>query len=645
MKKVFGFLALLSVLFLAICLNVHGIKAAGLSFTRTEVLAQQEICSGVQWTKYKATSVNDEGASGSQVVNIAEIDKNSARIITWAIPSGNGIRPSTLLEVAKDFETKNPNYKVIAGINNDYFGSNGGVFSMRNVSVIDGVVYRERSSSSGMYGLALDEQNNYQLTPKGGLITVSSSYYLDVYDPTNTYVLATFEVKGFNEEIGDCETVVYKGKAVNDADERLYKLNVTCNSKIESAMYIEGTVSNIDVASITSEEIAVKTNNPELARLLDYQLKVRVYKTTAGDWEMYKTILGCPAQFLKDGEVQTVEQIGDYGTEHVTARHPRTSIGFKEDGTIVFMTIDGRQPLDGMDGVSERENAMAMKEIGVVNAFNFDGGGSTTFAVLIDGVLTVTNSPSDGGLRSDATYALAVVPKTSITISVDQHDNGNGTTTITGHTTIEGISDSEYSSAILYVDGYSTNLDATNFELTVINDRTYQFAVALTSNKVTKVMYHMEVEVEGINSTPGLGEAHFEFVPGTTSGFRVNVTFDDEFTAVTKATLSDGEKTYKCIKSFNGFFVNITSNEAKEYNFTFSYRYYEEGEVKNNTIENITYKFGEDPTGGDPTGGNPSETDPKPSNSGGMNCSFGAKLVLFVFVAMSASFVIIKRKH
>ena len=40
-----------------------------------------------------------------------------------------------------DFEATYPDYQVIAGINNDYFGSNAsGVFSMRNTSVVDGVV-------------------------------------------------------------------------------------------------------------------------------------------------------------------------------------------------------------------------------------------------------------------------------------------------------------------------------------------------------------------------------------------------------------------------------------------------------------------------------------------------------------------------
>lgn len=588
--KVLFVLLLLSML----TLTLTKVKAAGLSFTTTEVLNSAQIAYGINWKKVKATSVNDEGAGGNQVANYVEIRKDAAQIITWAVTNENGIKPSTTLQAAADFEAHYPNYQVVAGINNDYFGSDAstGVFSMRNVSVVDGVVFRDHSSSSNMYGLAFDEENNWQLTNRGGAITITDDYYLDIYDPTGTYVLKTVKVDGFNQDANEGETVVYKGSALSNAS-GLYKLNLSANSKIENSMYIEGKVSEFDATSLASKEVAIKTLNKEVARLLDYQVKVRIYRTTAGEWEQYKTILGCPAQFLKNGVVQTVQEIGDYGTDHVSSRHPRTSIGFKDDGTIIFMTIDGRQSDKGMDGVSERENAMAMLEIGATNAFNFDGGGSTTFAVLLNGTLTVTNSPSDGGLRSDSTHALAIVPRTNISLELEKNDNNDGTTHVKGHANILLNADLGYSytQSVLYVDGYSTNQSAEDFEIDLVNGREYTFAVALTKNNQTKVMYSEKVTIEGEEMLAELGEPSLSFVRNPNGGFKVYANFDGDFTKATRATMNYSGSEIRCIKTYNGFSLNITSNTEKEYNFNLTYRYYEGSTVKEGKLENVKYNF------------------------------------------------------
>lgn len=68
---------------------------------------------------------------------------------------------------------------------------------------------------------------------------------------------------------------------------------------------------------------------------------------------------------------------------------PRTAIGQKKDGSIVLLTIDGRQGLEA--GATIEDVQQIMKEEGVVNAVNLDGGAST--AMYYEG--KVINSPSD----------------------------------------------------------------------------------------------------------------------------------------------------------------------------------------------------------------------------------------------------------
>ena len=104
-----------------------------------------------------------------------------------------------------------------------------------------------------------------------------------------------------------------------------------------------------------------------------------------------------------------------------------------------------------MDGVSERENALLLKNLGCVNSFNFDGGGSSTFAVLINGELTVTNSPSDGGLRSDANHLLVVVPRMSVEYDVTQEMTKDGKVLVSGKANVTCNNGFTYSNATLLV--------------------------------------------------------------------------------------------------------------------------------------------------------------------------------------------------
>jgi exopolysaccharide biosynthesis protein len=74
----------------------------------------------------------------------------------------------------------------------------------------------------------------------------------------------------------------------------------------------------------------------------------------------------------------------------LTARHPRTFVGFDRDTTKLYLcVVDGRQP--SSQGMNFREMADFLVSIGVWNAVNFDGGGSTT--MVVQG--KIVNSPSD----------------------------------------------------------------------------------------------------------------------------------------------------------------------------------------------------------------------------------------------------------
>ncbi len=576
------------------------VYAAGLSFTKGDTISSQEIIEGINWEKFKATSVTDEGETGTQVVNMATIAPGAAKIISWAIPDGDHIKPSTLLAAAADFEATYPDYQVVAAINNDYFGTENNTFQMYNASVIDGVVFRDHSRSSNMYGIAIDEQNNYKLTPVGGQIEVSQNYYLDIYDATNTYVLDTYEIAAVNAAPEEGQTtLIYKNVFTADGYE-IIALNTSCDSKILNTMYIEGRHSET-IAASTTETVGIATTNVEIVNAIESGRKVRVYKTTAGEWAQYDSVIGCPAQTMRDGTILSPEEISDYGYDHVTLRHPRTSIGFKEDGTMVLMVIDGRQQTDGMYGVSERENALALKQEGCVNSFNFDGGGSSTFAVLIDGKLTVTNSPSDaGGLRNDASHLLVVVPRVKAEYNVEQELTAEGNVKVSGSVDIQPQNGFEYSKAVVLVDGISTGLSPENFELELLPGKEYHLGLAITYHNgvtnTTKGMCYEALNTIGETKELGIPSEPVVSFEKTSIGFVVNIDFEESLESVTKVVLSFDGKSPVVKKTTTGFQVTVASKVEKEYNFSLSYTYRSEiCESVTEQIDNIMYTYGSKP--------------------------------------------------
>lgn len=117
-------------------------------------------------------------------------------------------------------------------------------------------------------------------------------------------------------------------------------------------------------------------------------------------WRDVSMVIGGSALLVKDGEVQPN---GD------SAVHPRTAIGTKADGSVVMIEIDGRAP-GFSEGVQLQELGQIMKNLGVVQALNLDGGGSSTVVVKLPGDTTRTllNRPSDGGERKTANGLLLV---------------------------------------------------------------------------------------------------------------------------------------------------------------------------------------------------------------------------------------------
>ena len=105
----------------------------------------------------------------------------------------------------------------------------------------------------------------------------------------------------------------------------------------------------------------------------------------------YEAIVSGPV-LMEDGKV--VDYSNDTkrlsGTFH-TRRHPRTLMGYTKDGWVYFIVVDGRFPGQG-EGMTIPDLQSLCKYLGLHEAMNYDGGGSSTLWTKEYGVI---NHPYD----------------------------------------------------------------------------------------------------------------------------------------------------------------------------------------------------------------------------------------------------------
>lgn len=82
---------------------------------------------------------------------------------------------------------------------------------------------------------------------------------------------------------------------------------------------------------------------------------------------------------------------------------PRTSVGLINFKKVVMMVVDGRQPIHSV-GFSLEQSAMVLKAMGVKDAVNLDGGGSSTLIIKnkTDKNYQIKNKLSEGSERAVA---------------------------------------------------------------------------------------------------------------------------------------------------------------------------------------------------------------------------------------------------
>ena len=387
-KKIFGFL-IVFVLGFYLFVNVlviadsNGIGTVQDTYSRT-------IIDGATYT-YTASN------NGNPQKNyVLEYNPKNTQVEALAVYGTHAFGGDTLSTNIALAESKG--YTVIAGVNGSPFDTSNGVTvgtlisDGRIISACDGKSSYDSFAIKSDGSMFISESNlTFKYNVGGQDITIN--YINKQKKEANNYVYLIT-----SDYYTDTTTLVNSTEVVLTIDSGRASIGEQMVATVEKI--------NNNAKRTKVEQGKVVLVGPSIAALgnLTVGSKVTfdfVNNDSAYDWEDVEQSVCGFYEILKDGNFINT------GSSEV---HPRTTIGYKADGTIVLFVVDGRQPGFSI-GLSDLACAQYMKSLGCVAAIRMDGGGSSTMGLRLpgDSKMTTINSPSDGSERNDADGLLIVL--------------------------------------------------------------------------------------------------------------------------------------------------------------------------------------------------------------------------------------------
>lgn len=407
------------------------------TYQESEQIENNYLGYGIEHIKVNALSTANRCNNQSntilspQVVNVLSVPSRSdVRIVNYTYPNASGWTKQTLTKCVENFENTHPGWVVIAGVNGDFYDINGNdkalPYHTTGSMMSDGELLRVVESKSVGF---TNDGSTYSFVSTDKL-SFSDYHILTIYDEFDNEI-GNFPIDVLNSDPGENGLAIYYSYRINVTDDSgnktatLIQVDVpSTNSYIitnpqrclptDQVLYANGNISKInEEMTLRFGQFAIVTSNTEITTLLSDGVKVRVQKEVTGEMANCNQIQAVGSTLMKDGEIST-----DNSDGMRVDRHPRTCIGVKEDGTLMFFVVDGRQTSTGMYGMTQDEQGVMMKYYGCYEGYNIDGGGSTTMGIRKEnGEFVIMNSPSDGKERLNANFLLITVPELSLKFS------------------------------------------------------------------------------------------------------------------------------------------------------------------------------------------------------------------------------------
>jgi exopolysaccharide biosynthesis protein len=305
---------------------------------------------------------------GPLSINILKFDLNNKNIKIKPVISGNDFSE---MDVLSSIVAKN---SAFAGINGGYFAKNGQPLSLVCIS---GKVITENILNRTCLGITEDGEIVIDnLVFKGNIISSKGEI---------------FKIDGINRKRMNNEVILFTPE---------FGKETMTNTKGKEFIVEEDTIVEIrDGNSPIPKNGVVISAGESISDLLyaNFSVGDRIslnLKVETKEGKKIKDALGGGPRLVKEGKIFITSSEENFKPDIAASRAPRTSVGLTKNKELLITVIDGRQPNLSI-GMTLEEMAEFLIKEEVIEALNFDGGGSST--LVVDG--KVLNSPSDGKER------------------------------------------------------------------------------------------------------------------------------------------------------------------------------------------------------------------------------------------------------
>ncbi len=365
-------------------------------------------------------------------------EAEAIKVVTWSTGSDDAWTKVTCRDTALDFEAKNPGWIVVGAVNGDFFDINA-TGQPTNYFVQDGEVLRAVGNSApnrGVVGFGSTQKDHVAALQSE--VTKSSMPYLKVYDG-NTIESKTL-LKVTNNKPSETGINLYTTALSQEVDLTGYKVYL-CDYEFNrytsaSSLYVRGAVNRVEtigkINSVPTGKFYLACKDGSLDNLIATGDRVKCEYELGGALSGYNNVIGYIWELMENGKpkFQGCKNSTDlaekgYPTDtYITTANPFMAIGFKEDGSLVMLTTNGRgTAADCNVSPTLFECAEMLRVLGCKEAYSFDGGGSVTMLARINGQLEVMNTPSDGNERPLGNAILLVMPDPRISCTATTNDS------------------------------------------------------------------------------------------------------------------------------------------------------------------------------------------------------------------------------
>lgn len=383
----------------------------------------RELYNGVGFSSY---SLPSDSAYGLQKFWTVEFDPTQ-RDLYFHVVCGSDYanRLNTVSKTVQTFAKNHPELTPVAAVNGDlwmtgYAHSRVEGSGTSYLGYSDAVVRRELTVPRGfnMYGGEIItsthipqetpyEGDFYSFGMTGSGVAVIGNPQVEVSVQNRTSGSRSLSADGINRLPADNAMILYtdRGCASNYALSDAYEVIIDCpeDYTVCHGAVLAGTVTAVSAPGTAREgmkqnRLILTARGSRLDALSGFsvgdQVEIRVSVSdkmgNSGLWQKVTEAVGGHLPIILNGVSTGLTE---------TTNYPSSMIGIRQNGNVVLITNDGRQAGHSTGFRISQLDALC-KELGLIDAFLLDGGGSAEMVTVSGGSCTVVNRPSDGQERT-----------------------------------------------------------------------------------------------------------------------------------------------------------------------------------------------------------------------------------------------------